>query len=172
MPEREGQLYNLLFGEPLCARVGRSGIRPIDRTTIGLDPILKSVVRVMRRDLSDNKTTVEPIEQAELEWNRVVSLPHNTYAQVASKRAALLFALWRFPCIRVYYSFREPQLVMDLESRILPLVMPAFVGCQAQSPDSLVLLTAVLLTMWDPRDVGAVAYKRASLPPESPRSAT
>ena len=168
--ERDGELYNLLFGEPLCARVGRGEARPVDQKTVGLDPILKSVVNVMKRDLYSNKTTQEPLEQAELEWNRVVALPHDTYAQVAAKRAALLFALWRYKDIRLYYSFHEPKLVLDLENRILPLIMPVFVGCQAQAPDSLVLLTAVLTTMWDPRDVGAIEYKRANLP-EIPRLA-
>jgi hypothetical protein len=171
--ERGGELYSLLFGEPLCCRATRNShpdqqeTATADRSTGRLDPMLKAVVSVMRRDLYSNDSSKEPIEQAELEWSRVVALPCNTYAQVAAKRAALLFALSSYKDLRLYFAFREPKLVHDLEHRILPLIMPVFLACQAQAPDSLVMLTAVLHTMWDPRDVGCAEYKQCNSLPET-----
>jgi hypothetical protein len=50
--------------------------------------------------------------------------------------------------VRRHYAEAEPELVADLERRVLPAVVPAFLAGMAQRPEGLVVLTSALCTMW------------------------
>ena len=62
--------------------------------------------------------------------------------------AALLFALHALPPVRRHYAQSEPELVADLERRVLSAVVPAFLAGMAQRPEALVVLTSTLTSMW------------------------
>ena len=145
-------LDRLLFGTPVHARKHEGA----DEAIQGLDPALRGIAEVIGRELG----TSEPVVQAILEWQRVVELPLD-FAGVQAKRAGLLFALWREADVREHYRKQCPGLVADLESRVLPLVMPPFVANQAQSADVLVVLVSTLVSMWGPEDLGAVGPEDA-----------
>ena len=148
----EPLLENLLFGLPLSER-GKHG----DTTIPHLDAALRGIVPVIERELGHS----QPVEQAILEWNRVIALPLD-FCGVQAKRAALLFAIWRERDVRSHYRKRNPQLVADLERRLLPLVCPAFVANQAQSPDAFVAMMSVMHAMWSSNEVGAVQSDTAN----------
>jgi len=155
-------LETLLFGSPLSTRDERG-----DLGIHWLNPALRGVATVIRRELG----TGEPVNQALLEWNRVVDLPLD-FPGVQAKRAALLYALWREKDVQQHYSIESPQLVGDLISRVLPLTMPNFVANQGQASDALVVMVAVMCRMWDPRDVGAAEPEEESVPETDLREGT
>lgn len=150
------ELESLLFGQPLFAR-GANG----DATVEALDAALRAIIPVIERELGPS----EPVNQAVLEWNRVIKLPLD-FAGVQAKRAALLFALWREADIQALFLRESPQLTNDLLDRVLPLVMPVFLANQAQTSDALVVLVSVVASMWDARDLGAVQPE-----PDTPETA-
>ena len=131
-------ISRLLFGEPLTTR-------PDDVVALSedLNCLLVAVCNVLDRDLQKS----DMLEQAKLEWRRVTDMEPD-HCGVIAKRAALLFAMWREPCVMDYFVQREPELGADLRDRVLPLVMPSFVAGMAQRPDALVIMVAVLCEMW------------------------
>ena len=156
MSEAEtGVLYNLLFGSPLVQRVATEGG---DTAVAGLNPVLRGIIPVLERSLG--QPGGDPLEQATLEWKRVIGLKSD-YAGVAAKRAVLLFALWREREVREHFRKSDPTLVKELEARVLPLVMPLFVRELAQTPDALVVLVYLILSMWDAEDLGAAAHDKS-----------
>ena len=144
----------MLFGSPLGERGDT-----IDPAVSHLNDALRAVIPVIERELGSS----EAVKQAVVEWNDVAELPLN-FAGTQAKRAALLFALWNEPDVQLHYSAHHPRLVKDLCSRVLPLVMPRFVANQAQHSDALVASVAVIATMWDAGDLGAIVPGNA--PPQ------
>jgi len=145
--ERSGYLYDALFGGRLSDRLAR------DTSVHRLDVILKAVPAVLKRELGDTEAT----SQAILELNRVAQLPTTSTMAVYAKRAAVLYALWRERDIQHYFrTYGERELVDDLCTRILPLVMPRFVATQCQHPDVAVIMTTVMLSMWGREDLCTV----------------
>lgn len=154
----EVALSDLIFGSELHTR-GSDG----DQSINGLDPAVRGVAAVLKRELGHE---TQPCSQALLEWRRISELPLD-FDGVASRRAALLFALWREPDVQAHYRSTEPNLVDDLCTRVLPLVCPRFLANQAQSPDVLVTMVSVIQSMWDPKDLGAVRPRLQERPEES-----
>jgi hypothetical protein len=132
-------LSALLFGEPLNARSGQS----VEVLGAELDRALRGVITLLGTEAGPSAS----YDQAALEWNRILQTPHD-YQGIAARRAALLFALHTLPPVRRHYAQAEPELVNDLERRVLPAVVPAFLAGMAQRPEALVVLTSTLSSMW------------------------
>ena len=132
-------LSALLFGEPLTTRSGRS----VEALGGELDCALRGVIALLGREAGASAAH----DQAALEWGRILQAPRD-YPGIAARRAALLFALHTLPPVRRHYAQAEPELVADLERRVLPAVVPAFLAGMAQRPEALVVLTSTLASMW------------------------
>lgn len=132
-------LSTLLFGEPLGTRGGLS----VEALGAELDRALRAVVALLGREAGPS----DAHNQAALEWGRILQSPRD-YPGIAARRAALLFALHTLPAVRRHYAQAEPELVADLERRVLPAVVPAFLAGMGQRPEALVVLTSTLSTMW------------------------
>lgn len=132
-------LSTMLFGEPLSARPGGT----VEALGGELDRALRGVIALLGRETGPSAAH----DQAALEWGRILKAPHD-YHGIAARRAALLFALHALPPVRRHYAQSEPELVADLERRVLPAVVPAFLAGMAQRPEALVVLTSTLTSMW------------------------
>ena len=138
-------LSALLFGEPLTTRSGQS----VEALGSELDRALRGVIALLGREAGPSAAH----DQAALEWGRIVQSPRD-YPGIAARRAALLFALHTLPPVRRHYAQAEPELVADLERRVLPTAIPSFINGMAQKPDSLVVLVSMLCTAWK-EDLGS-----------------
>ena len=134
-------LSTLLFGQPLSERGDGDG--EISRLGHALDRVLHGVVDLLGRETGDT----EAFRQAKMEWERVLASEHD-YAGIAARRAALLFALHTLEPVRAHFAKREPMLVADLEARVLPATIPAFISGMAQRPEGLVVMASTLTSMW------------------------
>lgn len=132
-------LSALLFGEPFSARTEGS----VKTLGAELDRALRGVIALLGRETGPSAAH----DQAALEWGRILKAPYD-YHGIAARRAALLFALHTLPPVRRHYAEAEPELVADLERRVLPVVVPAFLAGMAQRPEALVVLTSTLASMW------------------------
>ena len=153
-------LSTLLFGEPLGTRGGLS----VEALGAELDRALRAVVALLGREAGPS----DAHNQAALEWGRILQSPRD-YPGIAARRAALLFALHTLPAVRRHYAQAEPELVVDLERRVLPAVVPAFLAGMAQRPEALVVLTSTLSTMWrEPLGEAGVVPGAPPRPPGAP----
>lgn len=132
-------LRTLLFGEPLNTRKGKS----LSALGDELDRALRGVVTLLGREVGPSAAC----DQAALEWRRIIASEHD-YQGIAARRAALLFALHTLPPVRDHFAEDEPDLVADLERRVLPAVVPAFLAGMAQRPEGLVATTSMLCHVW------------------------
>jgi len=132
-------LSTLLFGQPLSAR----GDGDIAKLGHALDRVLRGVLDLLGRETGDT----DAFRQAHMEWQRVLASEHD-YAGIAARRAALLFALHTLAPVRVHFAKREPALVADLETRVLPATIPSFLNGMAQRPEGLVVMASTLTSMW------------------------
>ena len=132
-------LRTILFGEPLNTREGKS----LSALGSELDRTLRGVVALLGREVGPSAA----YNQAALEWGRIISSEHD-YQGIAARRAALLFALHTLPPVRDHFAEDEPELVGDLERRVLPAVVPAFLAGMAQRPEALVVMTSMLCHAW------------------------
>lgn len=140
-------LSTLLFGQPLSQREnGEASVASLGRS---LDRILQGVVEL----LGSETGATEAFEQARVEWGHIIASDYN-FAGIAARRAALLFALHTLEPVRVHFAKLEPELVADLERRVLPATMPAFVAGMAQRPEALVVMCSTLTSMWK-EDMGS-----------------
>ena len=119
---------------------------------VELDRILNGVVDLLSRETGPGNS----FEQAALEWQRIIKSDYN-YAGIAARRAALIFALHTLKPVRTYFAKKEPELLLDLELRVLPVAVPAFINGMAQRPDSLVVMVSTLTSMWK-EDMGNGAH--------------
>ena len=132
-------LRTLLFGEPLSTRKGRS-LRALGNE---LDRTLRGVIALLGREAGPSAA----YDQAALEWGRILASEHD-YHGIAARRAALLFAMHTLPPVREHFAQDEPELVGDLERRVLPAVIPSFLAGMAQRPEGLVVMTSMLCHAW------------------------
>ena len=139
------QLRGLLFGKPLLAQ---ERLQPKD---LGhdLDACLRGVMLILAEEVGE----CDALDQARLEWNRIVELEPDA-AGLAAKRAALLFALHREAAVRESFAGSDPELVRDLRTRVLPMTIPSFVAGMGQNPDALVALVTMLCEMWPDEAMG------------------
>ena len=139
------QLRGLLFGKPLLTR---ERLNPEDLGD-DLDACLRGVMLILTEEVGE----CDALDQARLEWNRIVEMEPDT-AGLAAKRAALLFALHREDAVRASFVHSDPELIRDLRTRVLPMTIPSFVAGMGQNPDALVALVTMLCEMWPGEAMG------------------
>ena len=139
------ELRGLLFGQPLLAR---ERLQP-EALANDLNACLRGAMLILAEDVGE----CDALDQARLEWNRIVDMDP-TVEGIAAKRAALLFALHREPGVRESFAGSDPELVSDLQDRVLPMAIPSFVAGMAQNPDALVALVCTLCELWPGEPLG------------------
>ena len=135
-------LSTLLFGQPLTAR-GEDNEAEVAALGRSLDRVLGGVLDLLGRETGET----ESFAQAKREWGLLLGAEYN-YAGIAARRAALLFALHALEPVRTHFAKREPELVADLEARVLPATIPSFLSGMAQRPEALVVMCSTLTSMW------------------------
>ena len=108
-----------------------------------LDRVLGGVLDLLGRETGET----EACAQAKREWGLLLASEYD-YAGIAARRAALLFALHALAPVRAHFAKREPELVADLEARVLPATIPSFLSGMAQRPEALVVMCSTLTSMW------------------------
>jgi hypothetical protein len=149
--DRMTTLRALLFGAPLAPRV-EGGVEVLVED---LNACLRGVLVLLETEVGP----CAPLNQAKLEWGRLIEMDAD-FCGVAARRAALIFALHTLEAVRVHFAADEPELVADLEQRVLPMVVPAFLAGMAQKPEALVLLTATLAELWPGEKIQASVCER------------
>lgn len=142
---RRDHLRALLFGDPLMAR---ERLYP-DALAEDLNACLRGVMVILAEEVGE----CDALDQARLEWSRIISLGAD-YAGLAAKRAALLFALHREEAVRECFVQSDRELLRDLRDRVLPMTIPSFVAGMGQSPDALVALVTLLVELWPDEAMG------------------
>ena len=139
------ELRGLLFGKPLLAR---ERLEPAALAN-DLNACLRGAMLILAEDVGP----CDALDQAQLEWFRIIDMAPTVHG-IAAKRAALLFALHKEPGVRESFAGSDPELVNDLETRVLPMAIPSFVAGMAQNPDALVALVCTLCTLWPGEPMG------------------
>ena len=139
------ELRGLLFGKPLLAR---ERLQP-ESLANDLNACLRGAMLILAEDIGE----CDALDQARLEWFRIIDMPATVYG-IAAKRAALLFALHKEVGVRESFAGSDPELVADLEQRVLPMAIPSFVAGMAQNPDALVALVCTLCELWPSEPMG------------------
>ena len=137
--QAQSSLRTLLFGAPLHGR----GPGDVDALVAELNACLRGVLDLLAEEIGPCPS----LDQATLEWQRLIDAPGG-FEGVAVRRAALLFALHLMEAVRAHFAADEPELVADLEARVLPVVVPGFLAGMAQKPEALVILTSTMCEMW------------------------
>lgn len=145
MSRQKHELRSLLFGEAL------NGRKETDIQSLGeaLDACLNGVMLMLQEEVGD----CDALEQAKLEWNRVVEMEAD-YDGVACKRAALLFALHHESAVRSEFAHTDRRLVRDLQDRVLPMTIPKFVEGMGQNPLALLVLVGTMCELWPGEPMG------------------
>ena len=92
--------------------------------------------------------------QASIELGHIVRLGDGT-AEIACKRAALLYALHQEPELRHHFAQKEGgAFAEDMAQRVLPFVVPRFVKHSCQTPESFVTMCVMLGEMWRDEKLG------------------
>tara|TARA_X000000368_G_scaffold376878_1_gene330182 strand:+ start:493 stop:966 length:474 start_codon:yes stop_codon:yes gene_type:complete len=139
------ELRGLLFGRPLLAR---ERLQP-EALANDLNACLRGAILILAEDVGE----CDALNQARLEWSRIIDLAP-TGPGIAAKRAALLFALHKEVGVRESFAGSDPELVADLEQRVLPMAIPSFVAGMGQNPDALVALVCTLCELWPGEPMG------------------
>ena len=139
------ELRGLLFGRPLLAR---ERLQP-EALANDLNACLRGAILILAEDVGE----CDALNQARLEWSRIIDLAP-TVEGIAAKRAALLFALHKERGVRESFAGSDPELVADLEQRVLPMAIPSFVAGMGQNPDALVALVCTLCELWPGEPMG------------------
>jgi len=136
-------LRRLLLGTPLGSREGEQEIKE------ELNEHIKGMIELVPKVYGNS----DPCKQAVLEMKHVVSMD-----SVACKRAMLLYgmAVEKEVCDhwKEHQADGSSALADDLQSRVLPFVIPRFFKHSCQCPDALVILTMVLADMWGGEQLG------------------
>ena len=110
-----------------------------------LDAVLGACMLALKEEVGEGAA----FEQTKLEWSNVLkNVTADTVQGAVARRAALLLFLFKVPAVEAHYRRLEPELVDDLMTRVLPLLIPRFVHNMGQTPDALVMSTIVLVDMW------------------------
>ena len=145
--QRKDELRALLFGGPLSKR--ENELEERESLRADLDACLRGVMLLLEDEVGE----CDALEQAKLEWMRIVSMEAD-YAGIACKRAALLFALHRESAVRAEFAHSDPELIADLRDRVLPMAIPSFLAGMGQNPEALVLLVHTLCELWPGEAMG------------------
>jgi hypothetical protein len=145
LTRHKDELRGLLFGQPLLAR---ERLQPA-ALAADLNACLRGAMLMLAEDVGP----CDALDQARLEWSRIIDMAP-TVEGIAAKRAALLFALHKERGVRESFAGSDPELVRDLEHRVLPMTIPFFVKGMAQSPQSLVALVCTLCELWPGEPMG------------------
>jgi len=149
-------LRELLFGKPLNMRHKNDVQELCDE----LDACLRGIIELLEGEVGKG----DALEQAMLEWRRLVEDYAPSFQSVAVKRAALLFSLHTLEDVRDHFRETDAELVADLESRVLQLTTPRWVSDMAQNPEDYVMSTCLLTDLWSDLQPGA----RETPPPIGP----
>jgi hypothetical protein len=135
-------LHDLLFGRPLCDRENWQKLS--DSTTI--NKMIDELIVFLGEEHSN---TSRAFVQANRELRLVQELPIDSAIALTSRRAVILFAIWREPQYRRRFTRpADRALVLDLAERVLPLVGPPYVKGIAQRPDSFVAACSTMYALW------------------------
>jgi len=142
-------LRTLLLGTPLLGDRDEGELK----VAAGIDSHLLALVELLPKIYGDS----EPCRQAVLEVGTVVDMTA-TRKCMACKRAMLLYALATEKEVCDHWKDRRSDgsadLARDLNQRVLPFLTPRFFKHSCQSPESFVMLTAMLAEMWQGEDLG------------------
>ena len=135
-------LSTLLFGQPL-SDAGRGRTMRGDGVGRSLDRILAACSTCW----GARRGRPRPTRRPSASGASLLGAEYD-YAGIAARRAALLFALHALAPVRAHFAKREPELVADLETRVLPATIPSFLSGMAQRPEALVVMCSTLTSMW------------------------
>jgi|TARA_B110000967_G_scaffold144579_1_gene147979 hypothetical protein len=141
-------LRTLLLGTPLL------GDREEEELKIAasIDSHLLALVDLLPKVYGDS----EACRQAVLEVGVVVDMTANRKC-MACKRSMFLYALATEKEVCDHWKERSDgsaDLARDLNQRVLPFLTPRFFKHSCQSPESFVVLAAMLAEMWQGEDLG------------------
>jgi len=142
---RLNELRSMLFGRPLNARKSNHLSK--------LDSKLNEALVASLASLEHEAGQCASFEQSYVEWMSLVNQPPS-FVAVQSKRAALMFAIYNDQAVKAHFAQTDPELVSDLCTRILPLILPAFIAAMASSPCQLVAAVATLAELWPQEPMG------------------
>lgn len=137
MQDEDPGLRSLLLGTPLGQREGEARIEK------EMDRHLKGMVKLIPQVYGNT----EPCRQAVAEVKAVLQM-HD----VMCKRAMLLYGMSKEREMCDHWRSRDADgsaaLANDLQSRVLPFVVPRFFKHSCQCPDAFVVMTMVMSEMW------------------------
>lgn len=136
------------MGTPLCARRDEAAV------VAALDSHVLALIELLPNVYGGNS---EACRQAVLELG-VVANAGASRGAVACKRAVLLYALSaeREACEHWKQS-SSAALAQDLQSRVLPFIVPRFFKNCCRAPEAFAMLAIVLAEMWEGEDLGNFA---------------
>jgi len=121
-----------------------------DKTSAVLSSHLQGVCDMLPRVYGGSAAQA----QASIELGQIVRLGDDT-AEIACKRAALLYALHQEPELRRHFTQQESAaFAEDMVQRVLPFVVPRFVKHSCQTPESFVTVCVMLSEMWRGEQLG------------------
>ena len=136
-------LRRLLLGTPLGDREGEEKMKE------ELNRHINGMIELVPKVYGDS----DPCKQAVLEMRHVVRMD-----SVACQRAMLLFGISAEKEMCDHWDGNQADgssaLAKDLQSRVLPFVVPRFFKHSCQCPDSFVILAMVLTEMWGGEKLG------------------
>jgi len=138
-------LRELLLGPSLASEFSKE---VLDR---GVQVVSDHIRRSYPIDSTDRKAI-------EIDLLYIASLDATTRQTAECKRAFVLFALHTDPEVAEHF---EADTCRDLQTRILPILVPLYIRGMCQRPDQFVQLARVMYTMWGGEDMGRL------LPPEA-----
>jgi len=142
-------LRRMLMGHPLSKRSTATDVmerQDIDRHLSALSELLPELYGPS-----------DACKQARMELESVIEMDGAN--SIECKRASLLFALARERELAMYLEANAPNtrdrsMVQDLRERVLPFTFPRFLRNLCQTPDSMVVLSCVLVEMWGGETLG------------------
>ena len=146
--QARASLRELLLGPPLAARDDDDTRAQLDAWMRAIEGLLPQLYGVQ-----------EPARQARMEFERFANLP-GTHEGLMCKRAALLFALLHEKEIGMAMG-GDDACARDMRARVLPFTCPHFLRHSCQTPDTFVVLSAVLHEMWGGEQLGNWPLERA-----------
>lgn len=152
-------LAELILGPPLLLddRAAAAANRTVVDT---LNSHLEGLAAFIRRhyplDEQDMALVLDDIR-------RVRALPGETAPEITAKRALVLFSLYGEEEATLHWTERDlvgddPTGVFayDVDTRVLPVLVPEFMRTMCQRPDVFVRMAAVLHAMWPGEDLSAI----------------
>ena len=142
-------LRDLLYGPPLLSVDAATG-QPCARASLEeIDAALSVHVAGIPNVMAETYgLKCEATREAHSDVHAIAQMGPPSYQTVMAKRSALLFALKREPELRVHFAQSDPELVMDLATRVLPFLDPPFFSGMCQGCDGYVIFTMLMCDMF------------------------